>query len=172
MRAFILATLKLFISHFVAIHNGTLSAKITSSIFLATMITPFAYASHWLDNNFAYLVLVISSLIMDLILGVYVHAIHFKDFKLKKMVSGFLMKFLFTISGLLMFEIFKAVFEENHVELGDYFKLTIALIVVSYPLFSAFGNLFVATNEKFPPIGWMDRIKKFQENLNTNELKK
>jgi len=165
---------KIILLNLSIIHKGTIIAKIKSSVFMGVILTPFASIfpslQLWLTINAIYLQLVTLALILDLIIGIYVHALKFKDFSLKKMVTGFLSKAFLTVAGLVLFEIFKALFKENNVEIGDYVKLTIALVVVSYPLFSAFGNLSEATNGKFPPVGWMNRIRKFQENLNINDL--
>jgi len=44
------------------------------------------------------------------------------------------------------------------------------VIVFLYPAVSAWQNIYVVSGERFPPKAWMDRINKFNENLNVKEL--
>ncbi len=39
-----------------------------------------------------------------------------------------------------------------------------------YPAASCWANMAIVTDGKFPPVGLMNRIKSFNENLNVKEL--
>ena len=54
---------------------------------------------------------------------------------------------------------------------SDSLLIVMRLSVFMYPAGSCWMNMYVVTNETFPPIGWIDRIKNFNKNLNLNELK-
>jgi hypothetical protein len=44
------------------------------------------------------------------------------------------------------------------------------IIVFLYPAVSAWQNIYVVSGERFPPKAWMERINKFNENLNIKEF--
>ena len=173
MKSITLSIFTFLLNNMVAIHKGTLFAKLKSSFILGAIASPvvsLTFFKNWFINNHIFFFLLFTALVLDLMIGVFVHLFKFKDFALKKMVKGFLTKCYLTILGFLCFEIFKVLFNLYNVEVGDYVKLTISLIVMSYPLFSAIGNLSVATDGKFPPIGWINRMNKYKDSLNPFDL--
>lgn len=173
MKSIILSIFAFLLNNMVTIHKGTLFAKLKSSVILGAVASPvvsLTFFKNWFIDNYLFFILLFSALMLDLLIGVFVHLFKFKDFTLKKMVQGFLSKCYLTSLGFGCFEIFKILFKLYNVDVGDYVKLTIALIVMSYPLFSAIGNLSVATDGKFPPIGWINRMNKYKESLNPFDL--
>jgi hypothetical protein len=49
--------------------------------------------------------------------------------------------------------------------------MLIQFIVFIWPAGSAMGNMSILTGGKFPPIGWMKKLERFQENIDINEFK-
>ena len=44
------------------------------------------------------------------------------------------------------------------------------VIVFLYPAVSAWQNIYIVSDERFPPKAWMDKINRFNENLDIKEL--
>jgi hypothetical protein len=44
-------------------------------------------------------------------------------------------------------------------------------MVFLYPAGSAFVNASILTNGKFPPLGWIQKVEKFNSNLDINQFK-
>lgn len=170
----ITAVVAFYKTHFLAIHAGAFVSKIKASLAIGVSVSPFAFyfakMDEWLEHVALYMSIICVALILDLIIGVYVHLLFFKDFEVKKMVWKFLEKSGCTFIGLILFELFGLLFRHHNVEMGAYLELSIALTVLSYPLLSAFGNLSIITNGKFPPIGWVDKLRDFNKSGNIKDI--
>jgi hypothetical protein len=156
------------------LHNGVYADKIFAAVKIATVpavfVTIFEGLGKWYIVNQSFMIFVFSAIAIDHILGTIVHAFVKKDFTFKKNIKGIVMKVGMCIAGYSLFvmihEILKGV-----PFIPDYFKILIQFIVFIWPAGSAMGNMSILTGGKFPPIGWMRKLERFQENLDVNQFK-
>ncbi|MCY0967902.1 hypothetical protein [Chryseobacterium wangxinyae] len=156
------------------IHAGVGFEKIFASIKIAVIPALFMSIveglSKWYIVNQWFMIFVFYAIIIDHVLGSIVHAFIKKDFTLKKNGIGLLIKISFCITGYSLFvmipEILKGV-----PFLPEYLTMLIQLIVFIWPAGSAMGNMSILTGGRFPPIGWMKKIERFQENADITEFK-
>ena len=156
------------IDSFIKIHTGTLFIKIKSSFILALSVSPLAYIieklSKWTINNQDYIMVVLGAIIIDHIVGTILHAFYRKDFTWKKNFTGIAVKVSLVIMIGFIFEGLNVIAKHDSV-LKDYLIIVTRLSVFLYPAGSALMNTSEITGGVFPPIGWVRKIKSFNQNL-------
>ena len=164
------------------IHYGVITIKAKATVKLSFLLSPlFAIPmfiwtristgfESWFDLNFAYIMVVFGAVAIDHLFGSYRHAYIDKDFNWKQNVKGLFFKIAIAICGAFLFEGIDHIIEKDSI-LKDYIQMVCRLIDFLYPAGSAFGNMSVVTGGKFPPKAWMDKLSKFNENLNPEDLK-
>ena len=162
------------IKNLVFMHKGTITLKVKSTLVLAVASSPMALiigsVAEWFQLNLAYMSFVFGAVIIDHVVGSYVHAFHKKDFTFKKNIQGFFMK-----TTLIVFVFFLGrgivhiLGEDNPV--AFYFRMIMRLMVFIYPAGSALVNISIVTNGKFPPVGFMNKITRFNQNLDLKNFK-
>ena len=167
MTGFILKNLAL-------LHKGTLGLKLKSALVLSISISPFVFIGEnllkWYLSNQDYIYLVLGAIVIDHILGSLHHAFIVRDFTWKKNAIGIAIKLGLVIAIGFLFEALPVIAKGDNI-LKDYLVIVTRLSVFLYPAGSAFGNMSVVTGGKFPPKAWMDKLSKFNENLNPEDLK-
>ncbi len=156
------------------IHSGIGVEKVFATVKIAVIPALFMSIieglSKWYIVNQWFMIFVFYAIAIDHILGSIVHAFIKKDFTLKKNGIGLLIKISFCITGYSLFvmipEILKGV-----PFLPEYLTMLIQFIVFIWPGGSAMGNMSIITGGKFPPVGWMKKLEKFQENIDITEFK-
>ncbi len=165
---------KYFISDLTNLHNGEGYNKGFAAVKLATVPAVFVTISEgftkWYIINQWFMVFVFCAIAIDHLLGSIVHAFYKRDFTFKKNLSGLLTKIGACIAGYMMFIMMHEIIKDVDY-IAIYFKVLLQLTVFIYPAGSALGNLSILTGGKFPPIGWMNKIAKFQENLELENFK-
>lgn len=156
------------------IHNGIGLERIFATVKIAAvpalLMTIIEGLSKWYIVNQWFMIFVFYAIAIDHILGSIVHAFVKKDFTFKKNAMGFVMKISFCIAGYSLFVMIHEIFKGIPF-IADYFKILIQFIVFIWPAGSAMGNMSILTGGKFPPIGWMKKLERFQENADINEFK-
>lgn len=164
---------KFILTHLILIHKGTLLIKLKSSLSLAAAFSPIAYVTekimHWSLANETYIWFVFVAIVVDHYLGTILHLIK-RDFELKKNAIGLITKISLVVAMGFLFEGVNEIVQEDSF-VKSYLIITLRLTVFMYPAGSAFTNSSILTKGKFPPIGWMNKFKKFQENLDLNDVK-
>jgi phage-related holin len=158
------------------IESGTRVQKIEASIFLAVLSSPLAYLITLFnkyvltDKGFAEILFIF--ILGDLVTGGAKH-LKLRNFSFKLMFTGLLEKIFVSIVGLVLFNALSLIEGlQQHETILDYFKVTGKLINAFYVGGSAFNNLYVLSGGKFPPLGWMKRMKSFNITGNLDELSK
>ena len=165
---------KYLISDLTNLHNGIGFHRFLSAAKLASVPAIFVTISEgftkWYIVNQWFMVFVFCVIAIDHLLGSIVHAFYKRDFTFKKNLSGLLTKIGACIAGYIMFIMMHEIIKDVDY-IAIYFKVLLQLTVFIYPAGSALGNLSILTGGKFPPIGWMNKIAKFQENLELENFK-
>lgn len=156
------------------IHSGIGVERVFAAVKIAVVpalfMTIVEGLSKWYIVNQWFMIFVFYAIVIDHILGSIVHAFIKKDFTPKKNGIGLLIKISFCITGYSLFvmipEILKGV-----PFLPEYLTMLIQFIVFIWPAGSAMGNMSIITGGKFPPVGWMKKLERFQENVDLTEFK-
>jgi hypothetical protein len=158
---------------FIIIHKGIVSQKILASFTLSVAFSPFVYiyekTTHWYIENQTYIYWVCVAIFFDYLFGVVKH-LKLKTFSWKQNGLGLLIKVGMAVGAGILYEAIPYFLGEKNI-VSDSLLIVMRLSVFMYPAGSCWMNMYVVTNETFPPIGWIDRIKNFNKNLNINELK-
>ncbi|MGV3459919.1 MAG: hypothetical protein ACO1N9_05620 [Flavobacterium sp.] len=145
-----------------------ISGKIAILLSAPTLI--LAKLTDWTFSNQDYIISVLICIAVDHLIGSYYHAFKTRDFTFKKNIFGLIQKLGLCVSSVILFEILHTTLS-NIEFVYNYLKITTRLIVILYPTLSAFLNMSSITNGSFPPIGWIKKLKKFNENIDITDLK-
>jgi hypothetical protein len=156
------------------IHIGTLTAKLQAAaklgFFLSFPAFIFEMVVKWGVNNSDYVGFCMLAIVIDHILGTIRHLFIDKDFTIKQNIKGMVIKIGLVVCVGLLFEGLNSIVKSDSI-IKEYLIMTTRLMVFLYPAGSAFGNSSILSGGKFPPTSWIDKLKKFQKNLDTNEFK-
>lgn len=172
----ILMLLKAFLyKNLINIHTGTVLTKIKSTFYISLLSSPFAFLvemiMEWFSINFVYVLFVMGAIIVDHLLGSYIHAFVKRDFSMKENIKGFVLKCLLVIAVGYLIEGFKHILGGGNF-LTDYFSVISRLMVFVYPAGSALMNCSIITNGKFPPTSWIKKITRFNKDMNLEHFTK
>lgn len=156
------------------IHIGSLSIKLQAAAKLGLCLSIpafiFEMVVKWGVNNSDYVGFCLLAIMIDHVLGTIRHLFIDRDFTIKKNIKGMVIKIGLVVSVGLLFEGLNVIVKNDSI-IKEYIVMTTRLMVFLYPAGSAFGNSSILSGGKFPPTSWIDKLKKFQENLNANEFK-
>lgn len=162
------------LQNFTLIHVGTYLDKIEATVKVGLLISPFIFAmgrfNLWIHLNIDYITVVLGAIAVDHILGTIKHGFFFYDFTIKKNLVGLMTKIGLVIACGFLFEGLNILVHKDSV-IKDYLTITTRIIVFLYPAGSAFSSSSVISGGKFPPTGWMEKLRRFQTNLDTNSFK-
>ncbi len=163
------------INNLLLLHQGSLLIKIWSAIKLAVLaLIPtwlISTISGWSITNSEYIAGVLTCIAIDHIIGSVYHAFKVKDFTIKKNLIGLITKLSLCVVAGILFEIIKNTVSE-HSLIYEYLQSLTRLIIILYPAGSAFMNMSAITNGRFPPIGWINKIKTFNKDLDIQRFSK
>jgi len=152
---------------------GTIEIKIKSLFLLAVIATPLTMVTEgliqWFHLNVEYISFVFGAVIIDHLLGTYVHAFVKRDFSWKLNLKGFVVKTALAIMVYYLGMGVVYIVGSEHL-IATYFDVVFRLMVFLYPASSAFINCAIVTDGKFPPVGLLNKINRFSSNLNLTEL--
>lgn len=163
-----------FISyHIFIIHKGVITAKIKSSLILGTTASPIAILieqiTDWYVTNMLTIWIIAGAVLADWVVGILKHLIK-KTFSWKENGTGLLIKTSMIVIGGFLSESLPHFLGGNDNLFSNGLIMALRLSVFMYPAASCWANMAVVTNGKFPPVGLMNRIKSFNENLNVKEF--
>ena len=145
----------------------------TAKIALAVSIPAYAVAwvSDWTVSNREYLAGVLVCIAVDHIVGSAYHLFKVRDFTFKRNAWGLMNKLLLCALAAALFEVIHNTVKDIAF-VYEYLKVITRLIVILYPAGSAFMNMSALTNGVFPPLGWINKIKAFNQDLDLDRFKK
>ena len=158
---------------FVNIADGDLPTKFLSALKLSLFAYPFILIwdklVKWGVPNQDYILIVLGAILVDWFFGIWKH-LKKRTFSFKQNAFGLIIKVALTTGAAFLFEGLNSIVKDS----ADIIVLSLTtvtrVIVFLYPAVSAWQNIYIVSDERFPPKAWMDRINKFNENLNVKEL--
>lgn len=158
---------------FVNIADGDLPTKFTSALKLSLVASPFILIwdklVKWGIPNQDYILIVLGAILFDWIFGMWKH-LKKRTFSFKQNAYGLIIKISLTTGAAFLFEGLGSIVKDS----ADIIVLSLTtvtrVIVFLYPAVSAWQNIYIVSDERFPPKAWMDKINKFNENLDVKEL--
>lgn len=157
-----------------AIHDGAMPMQLKASFKMGVLVSVPTFiieqVTNWSIENYDYIVFVLASIAIDHFLGTLKHAFWTRDFCMKKNIIGICIKIGLVVLVGFLFEGL-GIIVKHDTPIKDYLITVTRLMVFLYPAGSAFGNSSVISGGKFPPQGWITKLKSFQANLNPNEFK-
>lgn len=133
--------------------------------FIPTLIMPNFYM--WINANIDYVNIALGAIVIDHILGSWVHYFKKKDFSWKLNISGLFVKITMVIAFAFMMEGLAHITIEDDF-IYKYIKMSGRILVVIYPIRSAMRNMHIMTNGRFPSKGFVGKIDHFEENMDLN----
>lgn len=132
----------------------------------ATVIDSF---TNWYISNNTYLTIILGTIAIDHLFGTIVHLFYKRDFSIKKNLIGVSIKIFVVILMGLLFEALSHLTAESDI-IFRYLRMTLRLIVFSYPFRSTMRNVYILTGERFPPKVLIDNFENFNKTMNTSEI--
>lgn len=146
-------------------------ANIEFTVIFSLFCTPFLYVfqhiTAWTISNQDYITLVFGAILCDYFLGVWKHIRH-RTFSWKKNIYGLFSKIAMVIMGAFLFEALNFLLGDGSL-VGITSRVT-QLVVFLFPALSAFENMSILTNGKFPPTGWIQRFRRLSQSGNLNDI--
>lgn len=156
------------------LHQGCFILKSKAILILAFPLSLLTWAvsvlTQWSLSNQEYVAGVLVCIAIDHIIGSFYHAFKAKDFSFKKNAVGLITKLTLCAFAGALFEIIHNVAKESDLAY-EYLKIITRLVVILYPAGSAIMNMSALTNGVFPPLGWIEKIKAFNQTLDLDTLK-
>lgn len=165
--------IKFFLLQFMNIADGDLSAKFSGAFKISLAVTPFLFIwdkiVKWGIPNQDYILIVLMAILLDWIFGIWKH-LDKRTFSFKKNASGLILKITLTVGAGMLFEGMNSIVKDSADIIVVSLTIITRIIVFLYPAVSAWQNIYVVSGERFPPKAWMERMNKFNENLNIKEF--
>lgn len=156
------------------IHNGAAVDKFAGTAKISIFSSPIAYLcsvlTDWFSLNSGYVIFVFIAIIIDHLVGSWVHAFIKRDFSMKKNIKGFFTKTIMVILVGIIVEGMVYLLG-SRLFISDYFGFISKIMVFIYPAGSALMNVSIITNGVFPPTVWLDKIKKFNRDADLRHFK-
>lgn len=164
----------IIVQYLVLFYKASFLSKIKLIIIFSlplSIITTFFHSIElWSVSNHDFITAVLLCIAIDHIIGTILHAGKLKDFSIKNNILGVCKKTSLCVLSGILFEIIYHTLKEIPL-IYEYIKSVTRLTVILYPAGSAFINMSILTNGKFPPFGWIKRIQAFNANLNLDKFK-
>lgn len=166
-----------FIAHFLAsnitaAYTGSAMEKFMAIMKLAVIPGLFAglseYVTGWVIDNRVFMSFIFTVVMVDALFGAIVHYIK-KDFSFKDLSGGFFKKMAIVIVGYVVFEMIHQIVKDLDFG-GALIKATIQLMTLFYPLGSFAKSCHFLSGGKYPPLGFMERLKNFNADLDINHF--
>jgi phage-related holin len=154
------------------LEQGSLSVKLLISFILSIISSPVVLTVipylDYVTPKGDFVIIIFWAIIADWITGMYKWWLRHK-FDFKAMAVGLITKVFIAYIGMMLFQSMGMIDElEHHADIQSYLLLIGKMTVFFYVAGSAFNNLYYISGGKFPPIGWMKRMKAFEESADTS----
>ena len=158
---------------YVNIADGDLPTKFLSAFKISLIAYPFIFLwdklVKWGIPNQDYILIVLGAILVDWSFGIWKH-LKKRTFSFKQNAIGLIVKISLTTGAAFLFEGLGTIVKDSADIIVVSLTTVARVIVFLYPAVSAWQNIYIVSDERFPPKAWMERINKFNENLNVKEL--
>lgn len=137
--------------------------------FISTFVFPGL--EDWFVVNKSYVNIALGVIIVDYILGCYVHGRIKYDWDWRKNITGFGVKISMVVAFAFLMEGLAHVTIEDDM-IYKYIKMSGRILVILYPGISAMRNIKIVTNGAFPPDAIIGKLENFNKDLDVEKLKK
>ena len=165
--------IRFFLMQFMHVADGDLSTKFSGAFRISLAVTPFLFIwdkiVKWGIPNQDYILIVLGAILVDWFFGIWKH-LKKRTFSFKHNAFGLIIKVALTTGAAFLFEGLGSIVKDSADIIVVSLTTVTRVIVFLYPSVSAWQNIYIVSDERFPPKAWMDRINKFNENLNVKEL--
>ena len=166
--------LSFILLQFVTIADGTIKEKLISSSVIAFITAPLVYLfeklSVWTIQNSTYITVVCGAILVDWFFGSIKHLFFTRTFSWRNNAGGLMLKISLVVGGVFLFESFHFIIQEV-TWIEQMLKIVTRLVVFIYPATSAWNNMAIVSNGKFPPRKWLEKVDAFYNNLDINKFK-
>lgn len=165
--------IRFFLMQFMNIADGDLTTKLSGALKVSLIISPFIFVwdkiVKWGIPNQDYILIVLMAILLDWFFGIWKH-LEKRTFSFKKNATGLILKIALTVGAGMLFEGLNSIVKDSADIVVLSLTIVTRIIVFLYPAVSAWQNIYIVSGERFPPKTWMDRLNKFNENLNIKEF--
>ena len=155
------------------IADGDLTTKLSGAFKISLALSPFIFVwdkiVKWGIPNQDYILIVLMAILLDWIFGIWKH-LEKRTFSFKKNATGLILKIALTVGAGMLFEGLNSIVKDSADIVVLSLTIVTRVIVFLYPAVSAWQNIYIVSGERFPPKTWMDKLNKFNENLNIKEF--
>lgn len=139
-----------------------------------TILSPlFYFIQTYVFGDYTFFVFFLVLFVMDIVSGGLKHFWKVHDFSFTQLGMKAFLKFAVCSIALVTFNVMSKTLDTPD-QIDDVINIYLfalgKTIVVVFVGGSVFENLYAITNGKFPPIGWLNRIKKFNESVDIKDL--
>lgn len=147
---------------------------------LAFLLTPLVYVlgllfgivDRLILSEHDFMIALLIAMVFDTLMGLYKHW-KTSSIDIKKFVIKTFDKLILVIVGMTLFNLLSYPIKK-HEDIMNYYNMMAQLTLLSYPVFNAFKNMYIASKKKFPPEFIMKKLVNFNEtgdvkNFYTNE---
>ncbi|MCA4782120.1 hypothetical protein IF125_07555 [Empedobacter stercoris] len=158
----------------ITIADGSVKEKLLSSSIIAFITAPLVFIfdklSVWTIENSIYVTIVCGAILIDWVFGSIKHLFFTRTFNWKYNALGLVLKGSLVVGGIFLFESLHYILQDlTFIE--QMLKIVTRLVVFIYPATSAWNNMSIVSNGKFPPKSWLDKITNFNKDLDITNFK-
>lgn len=143
------------------LYNAVLSGSILATV--ALFLEPLRKL---VTDELSFFSMLTMAIIIDWVIGVMKYW-KINEFSFKNMLIGLMIKVAVAYGGMLMFLAFQSL---DPGIASEWFGLIAKFTVLLYPAGSAFSNMYIITGGKFPPVGFMKKLKSFNDSLSPSDV--
>lgn len=161
---------------FAHLEYGDMLTKVKATVTLTLLFNPLIWllskVNEYVIPDKKFIEILFILFMADLTTGMWKHWKE-HNFSFKELYTHLLQKVFVSIVGMTLFNTLAQLDSGGDAKvIVDYFKLVGKVFNALYVGGSAFSNLYIITGGKFPPVGFMKRLKKFNESADVTDLTK
>lgn len=183
IKSFLVKLLGKLMIPFAMLEQGNLWIKLEVSFGMALLFAPVAWLLKHIAELFGayrpilskdseFIKILVLFLLIDLVCGIWKHWKN-RTFDFKQLYFGLLTKVGISFLGMVLFNALSSVDDLEAIPTINSWLLLVGKIMnLVYVGGSAFSSMYIITGGKFPPVAFMNKLKKFNETLDISELSK
>jgi len=158
------------------IEYGSRIQRVEASLWLAILFSPIAFlidlTQKYVLTDRLFIEILFLLIGLDLVAGFIKHW-KLRTFSFKLMFTGLMEKIFVSVIGMVLFNTIGSIPGlALHQDVLNYVLIVGKLVNAFYVGGSAFNSLYIVSGGKFPPLGWMKRMKSFNLTGNIEDLSK